>query len=271
MKMGRELVAEIEACEVGVGQCAFWWLGQHGFVVKLGRTVLYIDAFLMPMKARNVAPLLKPEEVTNASAVLGTHDHVDHIDRPSWPGMMKASPAAKFIVPQAVRAAVARDLGFADGQLIGLDEGIETTIGDVKITAIPAAHELLDTDEKGPASLPRLYRAGQRLCAVPRRGYLHVRGYAGEAKAVEAGPGVHPHQRARRGEVHAQLHRQHDLPGGGGPGGGRFGRGSPCRRISRCSMATARIRSCSWTTLKAKYPGLRAQVPVHGEKVMVGK
>jgi hypothetical protein len=77
MLTGINLIADINSIEVKPGQCACWWLGQHGFAVKLGRTVLYVDAFLMPMKTRNVAPLLKPEEVTNADAILFQEEELD--------------------------------------------------------------------------------------------------------------------------------------------------------------------------------------------------
>ena len=37
-------IADIDRCTPAEGQCAFWWLGQQGFVVKLGETVCYLDA-----------------------------------------------------------------------------------------------------------------------------------------------------------------------------------------------------------------------------------
>lgn len=148
MLTGRELIADINACEVKNGRVAIWWLGQHGFVLKLGKDVLYVDAFLTPMKGRTVEPLLKPEEVTNATAILGTHDHIDHIDRPSWPGMAKASPGAMLVTPKWVRDGVVKDLGLAEERVIGLDEGITTRVGEITVTAIPSAHEFLDRDEK---------------------------------------------------------------------------------------------------------------------------
>jgi L-ascorbate metabolism protein UlaG (beta-lactamase superfamily) len=146
MLTGQALIADINSCQLSPGQCAFWWLGQHGFAIKLGKTVIYLDAFLAPLRGRNVAPLLAPEEVTNAAVILGTHDHIDHIDRKSWPGMAKGSPAAKFIVPKLVRDAVVRDLALTDANVIGLDDGQSVQVGDLKISAIPAAHELLDQD-----------------------------------------------------------------------------------------------------------------------------
>jgi len=108
--------------------------------------VLYVDAYLSPSDARNVPPLLAPSEVTNADAIVGTHDHGDHIDRPTWPDMAKASPGAIFVTPLSVRDAIVADLNLPADRVVGLDDGISTTLHGVKITALPAAHELLVVD-----------------------------------------------------------------------------------------------------------------------------
>lgn len=69
---GMELIRDIDVCRPQPGQCALWWLGQHGFAVRLGDTVLYIDAFLTDLPGRQVPPLLEPSQVTNAHLVLGS-------------------------------------------------------------------------------------------------------------------------------------------------------------------------------------------------------
>jgi L-ascorbate 6-phosphate lactonase len=140
-----ELIEEINATETPFRSCAFWWLGQHGFAIKLGSTVLYIDPYLTPSDSRNIPPLLDPADVTNADAVIGTHDHSDHIDRPSWPTLAKASPGAIFVVPKFGMSALMADLGLPEGRVAGLDDGLSVSVAGVKITAIPAAHEFLST------------------------------------------------------------------------------------------------------------------------------
>ncbi|MHC4248157.1 MAG: MBL fold metallo-hydrolase [Planctomycetota bacterium] len=146
MNTGRELVADIDACELGRGELAFWWLGQHGFALKLGATVAYVDPFLAPGGRRRVPPLLEPEEVTNADFVFGSHDHGDHIDRGAWPGVAQASPGASFVVPKALLPALARELGIPEERFVGLDhdEGVE--VAGLKVTGVAAAHEFLDRD-----------------------------------------------------------------------------------------------------------------------------
>src|SRR5438270_7881296 len=94
---GEALVRDVEAAAPGEGRAAFWWLGQHSFILKLKGTVLYIDPYLEPSPARQTPPLLSPEEVTNAEVVLCTHDHGDHIDPYALPGIARASAGAVFI------------------------------------------------------------------------------------------------------------------------------------------------------------------------------
>lgn len=144
----KNLIKEINATRVAPGRCAAWWLGQHGFAVKLGRTVCYIDAFLEPHPERTVPPLLDPAEVTNADLVLGSHDHSDHIDRWAWPGIAKASPKARFVVPALLREKVARELGIPLERFLGVDLGLSAKAGGVRISGVPAAHELLERDRR---------------------------------------------------------------------------------------------------------------------------
>ena len=147
-KSGLELIAEVDATVVPFGSCAFWWLGQHGFIVKLGSTVLVIDAYLSPSEYRNIPPLVSPEQLTNATGILGTHDHSDHIDRPVWPAMATASPNAVLVIPIAVRESVVAEMMLDPERVVGLNDALSTIIGDLKVTAVPAAHELLSIDPK---------------------------------------------------------------------------------------------------------------------------
>lgn len=146
MQSGRTLVEDINNAHVPVGQCYFWWLGQHSFVAKLGQSVCYLDPYLTPNSSRQVPPLLRPEDLANATVVLGTHDHSDHIDRPAWPAIAAAAPKATFIVPKLLQQQVTRELKLSPDRVLGVDQDITVQVGDVSITAIPAAHELLDTD-----------------------------------------------------------------------------------------------------------------------------
>jgi len=145
---GKELIADIEECDLPKGQVALWWMGQEGFVIKLGKTVLYVDVFFSRHPERLIPPLLDAGQACNADLVLGSHDHGDHIDRDAWPALAKASPEAVFVVPELLRVQVAEDLHIPQNRFIGLDDGTSAQIKGVTITGVASAHELLDRDEK---------------------------------------------------------------------------------------------------------------------------
>lgn len=146
MKSGIELINDIDNCVLDNENIAFWWLGQLGYVLKIGKTVIYLDAFLSDILNRNIPPLLTPEEIVNADFILGTHDHIDHIDRNVWYQLSISSPKAKFIVPKLLIDELSNNLNISKSRFIGLDDGLSIIENNVKISAIPASHEFLDQD-----------------------------------------------------------------------------------------------------------------------------
>ena len=144
----QELIEDINACEVPFGQVAFWWIGQHSFVVKLGKNILYFDPFLTDLSGRKISPQLSAEEITNATLIFGSHDHADHMDRPAWPSLAQHSPQSRFIVPELFRTRLSHELEISEDRFLGLDDGQTLTHGDLTITAIAAAHEQLAPDPK---------------------------------------------------------------------------------------------------------------------------
>lgn len=147
MKKGEDLINEMNTCEPGPGAAAFWWLGQMGFAVKLGGKTIYLDPFLSERPDRKVPPLLKPREVTNADYIMGSHDHLDHIDRKIWKQLSISSPAAIFIVPKLLIRSLSNDLDIPEDRFAGLDDGAVLHLpDDMKISGIAAAHEFLDKD-----------------------------------------------------------------------------------------------------------------------------
>lgn len=148
MKIGAELINDINECKVGYGELAFWWLGQMGYAIKLGQTILYIDAYLEDSKRRSIPTLLNPSVVRNADIILGTHDHADHIDRSSWNQMSKSSPNAKFITPSKVLPSLPKDLKIEEERFIGMNDGVSVNLCGISITGIASAHELLNQDKR---------------------------------------------------------------------------------------------------------------------------
>lgn len=143
MKTGRDLIAEVDGRRVAPGTLVFWWLGQHSFIVKTAGHVLYLDPYLSQDPNRLLPPPLRPEEVTNASLVTGSHDHGDHIDHPILSALLRASPRCRLLVPKAALGGLAGDQ-LDMTRVLGLDDGGVHEADGVKVTAIKAAHELFD-------------------------------------------------------------------------------------------------------------------------------
>jgi L-ascorbate metabolism protein UlaG (beta-lactamase superfamily) len=98
------LAGEISSAEPGARQVCLWWLGQAGFVIRSADTTLVIDACLTlhPNHKRRYPPPLRPDELVAVDAVMGTHDHDDHIDPGTFAAVMRTSPGAVAVVPAPV-------------------------------------------------------------------------------------------------------------------------------------------------------------------------
>ena len=147
MKTGRALMDEVLNSRPGQGEVYFWWLGQLGYLVRLGDVTLMIDGYLTDNDVRLQPPMLKPEELRGVDYILGTHDHDDHIDRPSWRVIAKTLPEARFVVPSPFVEDLARDLDVPRERLVGISEGkYDFEAEGIRIEGVAAAHETLDRD-----------------------------------------------------------------------------------------------------------------------------
>ena len=247
------------------GPAAAWWLGQHGFIFKLAGRVVVVDAYLAPGASRRVPPLLRPEELTNADIIVGTHDHSDHVDRASWPAMAAASPRAVFVVPEAVREDVIRATGIDASRFIGLDDLKSAEVAGVRLTGIAAAHELLSPDAAGrhpflgvviEAAGVTLYHAGDTCI---------YEGLATKLKrwafdAVFLPINGRDAARLRAGCIGNMTYQEAaDLAGSLRP-----------RLTVPAHFEMFAMNSCDPALfidyMQVKYPGLAARVPVHGER-----
>jgi len=146
MGRGATLVRRLGEVDLPSSSVAFAWLGQHGFLIRFPEGWLLVDAYLSPSPARRFPPALDPEDVAVVSAVLGSHDHSDHVDRPVWPHLARQAPQAVFIVPARWAGRLTTEIGLPGERVWGIDEGREMGLGRIRIRAIPAAHEFLDRD-----------------------------------------------------------------------------------------------------------------------------
>jgi L-ascorbate 6-phosphate lactonase len=140
----KKLLDDIVTTGTGPGQGAFWWMGQHTFIVKAAGKVFYLDPWFAPWESRQTPTLLNYDEATFADFVLVSHGHGDHLCPETLAAMVTASPNARFVCP---RTEVERLLH--EGQVprervypLNADESLERD--GVRITAIKSKHETFD-------------------------------------------------------------------------------------------------------------------------------
>ena len=138
------LLEDIAHTQTTAGQGAFWWLGQHTFVVKAGGKVFYFDPWMADWPARQTPPLLTPAETQYADFALITHGHGDHLCPDTLPHMTVASPHALFVCPRTEAERMQTEGGISATRLHPLNAGETFTHEGVTITAIKAKHETFD-------------------------------------------------------------------------------------------------------------------------------
>ena len=126
-----------------------------GVAIKGPTGVLYVDPYLTDSDGnggslpRTFPPPLAPAEVTNASAVLLTHAHIDHTDPDTILPLSEASPGARFVAPSTSRNALV-EAGLDRGRIVVPAVGESFEISGATVTAVPSAHTELEYDpERG--------------------------------------------------------------------------------------------------------------------------
>ena len=161
---GDWLVREIEQADpdtVGV-----WYLGCNGFVLKgSGGTTVFIDPYLgtgdPPRTVRMIPVPFDPEDVTEAEAMLSTHEHVDHVHGPSQAPIL-ANTGADLIAPDDSIAVAREDEEWtenwdvSDDQFVTVEEGDTRDIGEFTLH-VEDAH---DPDATHPVSYVLEHESG---------------------------------------------------------------------------------------------------------------
>jgi L-ascorbate metabolism protein UlaG (beta-lactamase superfamily) len=145
MLQGRNL---FEAVAAYSGAAAFWWLGQHQFILKLGRDVILIDPYLDPHPERRIPPLFQAEDAAGiVNIVCCTHQHEDHMDPKAISGLVRATDAI-FVAPRAHSEFIGT-MGVKGDRLVTLNDGESARLGAVTIHGIKAQHEFFDRTADG--------------------------------------------------------------------------------------------------------------------------
>lgn len=145
------LSERIDALGVGEDSLAFWALGQVGVAIKGPTGVIYVDPYLTDSDGgggsleRTFAPPVEPGEITNASAVLLSHNHIDHTDPDTAMPLSEASPGARFVAPFTSRDTMV-EAGLAADRIVVPEVGEPLEVAGARVTAIPSSHTELEYD-----------------------------------------------------------------------------------------------------------------------------
>jgi len=149
------LLRDIEAADPE--GLAVWFLGCNGFAIKSsGGTTVFVDPYLglgdPPRTVRMIPVPFDPAAVPEADAVLGTHEHTDHVHGPSQAPILAGTGADYYTTDSG--HAVVREEGWTDNwsvtddQLHEVAEGDTIEVGDLAIHVEPAN----DPDAEHPVS-----------------------------------------------------------------------------------------------------------------------
>lgn len=155
-----EFLADVRTADVDDGNFRLWWLGQSGFLVQWSGSHLLLDPYLSDSLTRKYAATSKPHVRMTARAVdpsrLGfidvvtsSHNHTDHLDGETLRPLLRVNPGLKIVVPEANRQFVVERLSIGPQLPLGLRDGESVSIGEFKLTAVPAAHEELGPEYLG--------------------------------------------------------------------------------------------------------------------------
>ena len=145
---------------------AVWYLGCNGFVLKgTAGTTIYVDPYVgigdPPRTVRMIPIPFDPSDVTDADAVLATHEHTDHVHGPSQAPILEATGATLYAPDDSL--AVAReeeawgdDHDVDDDQFAEVAEGDTVEIGEFTVHVEPA----YDPDATHPVSYVFEHDAG---------------------------------------------------------------------------------------------------------------
>ncbi|MFQ3320747.1 MAG: L-ascorbate 6-phosphate lactonase [Natronomonas sp.] len=140
-----------------------WYLGCNGFILKAADgTTVFIDPYLgvgdPPRTVRMIPVPFDPEDVTEADAVLATHEHTDHVHGPSQAPILEQT-AATFYGPSASIETASQwtdEYDLTAEAFSTVSEGERFEIGSLTVSVEPAH----DPDADHPISYVIEHEAG---------------------------------------------------------------------------------------------------------------
>jgi L-ascorbate metabolism protein UlaG (beta-lactamase superfamily) len=137
-----------------------WWLGQSGFLLQWNGKCVLFDPYLSDSLTTKYASTDKPhvrmsERVIDPAflneidIVTTSHNHTDHLDAETLIPLLNVNPGMKFVIPEANRDFICDRVKCARDFPIGLNDGLQISIGDFTFHGVPAAHNTIERDEQG--------------------------------------------------------------------------------------------------------------------------
>ena len=159
VQQNEALMADIQSVNDDV--LRIWWLGQSGFLLKLGQESILFDPYLsdaLPRKYANTNKphtriseiVIEPSMLRGISVVTSSHNHTDHLDAETLLPIFQQNPGVHFLIPEANRAFVVDRLQCEPTFPIGMnDDGLVFKHKNIEIIGVPAAHNTVDRDTDG--------------------------------------------------------------------------------------------------------------------------
>ena len=159
VQQNEALMADIQSVNDDV--LRIWWLGQSGFLLKLGQETILFDPYLsdaLPRKYANTNKphtriseiVIEPSMLRGISVVTSSHNHTDHLDAETLLPIFQQNPGVHFLIPEANRAFVVDRLQCEPIFPIGMnDDGVVFKHKNIEVIGVPAAHNTVDRDTDG--------------------------------------------------------------------------------------------------------------------------
>jgi L-ascorbate 6-phosphate lactonase len=157
-KQGGPLIKEINDTRIHDDTISFWNLGQAGILIK-GREedgLICIDPYLSSSIEqenpetefkRAYPPVLSPNMLEDADAILITHEHDDHLDFPTLREVGQNSENPIFVVPAPFVSMVQSETG--NKNIVAAKGNESFQIKGFQVTPVPAAHTSYQVDLQG--------------------------------------------------------------------------------------------------------------------------
>jgi L-ascorbate metabolism protein UlaG (beta-lactamase superfamily) len=160
IRKNKELLQDIAANSTDDHNFFLWWLGQSGYLLQYKNQRILIDPYLSDSLTKKYANtekphiriselVISPEVLPAINFITSSHNHTDHLDAETILPILNKNKDCKLLIPEANRKFVCDRLNIEDTSPIGLDAGDTIRIGNISITAVPAAHNTIEKDENG--------------------------------------------------------------------------------------------------------------------------